>query len=70
MEGRWKALQASGLARVVSGMSQLLEADHIALGTDEMPVNHPRDPEAELSDEELYKKVQQMLERQPARPIQ
>jgi hypothetical protein len=58
------------LARVAQAYAVLLEADRIALGADELPVNHPRDPYSDLSDEQLYAKVQAMLERHPVRSVQ
>lgn len=58
------------LARVAGAYAQLLESDRIALGADELPVNHPRDPYSDLSDEQLYAKVQAMLERHPVKTVQ
>jgi hypothetical protein len=58
------------LARVAGAYAQLLESDRIALGADELPVNHPRDPYPDLSNEQLYAKVQAMLERRPVKSVQ
>jgi phage tail tape-measure protein len=58
------------LARVASAYNQLLESDRIALGADVLPETHSRAPETELSDTELFAKLQEMLTRHPITPIQ
>ena len=58
------------LSRVASAYAQLLESDRICLGADELPVNHPRDPFADLSDEQLFAKLRSTLERHPTKSVQ
>ena len=58
------------LARVASAYAHLLESDRLALGADLLPETHPRVPEAEMSDDELYAKLREMLERHPVTSIQ
>jgi hypothetical protein len=58
------------LARVASAYAQLLSADRVALGADLLPETHPRAPETEMSDDELYAKLREMLERHPVTSIQ
>ena len=63
-------ISVGDLARVASAYAQLLEADRVALGADQLPVNHSRAPEAEMSDTELYEKLRQMLDRHPVSSVQ
>ena len=58
------------LARVASAYAQLLSADRVALGADVLPETHSRAPEAEMSDTELFAKLQEMLKRHPVTSIQ
>ena len=60
----------SDLARCATAYTQLLESDRICLGADELPVNHPRDPFADLSDEELFARLRSTLERHPPKSVQ
>jgi hypothetical protein len=63
-------ISAGDLARIAQAYAVLLESDRVALGADELPVNHPRDPYSDLSDEQIYAKVQAMLERHPVKSVQ
>lgn len=59
------------LARVAGAYAQLLESDRLARwGADELPLHHPREAFADVSDEELYAKVADMLERHPVNSVQ
>jgi hypothetical protein len=58
------------LARVAAAYNQMLESDRIALGADVLPENSARQPEAEMSDMELFAKLQEMLKRHPVSTVQ
>ncbi len=63
-------ISASDLARIAQAYAVLLESDRVALGADELPANHPRDPFADLSDEQLFARLRTTLERHPTKSVQ
>jgi hypothetical protein len=63
-------ISAGDLARIAHAYAVLLEGDRVALGADELPVNHPRDPFADLSDDQLFARLRSTLERHPAKTVQ
>jgi len=63
-------ISVGDLARVAAAYAQLLESDRVALGADELSVNHPRDPFTDLSDEQLFARLRSTLERHPTKTLQ
>jgi microsomal dipeptidase-like Zn-dependent dipeptidase len=70
-EGRRREkVTLSDVARAAGVFCQLFAADRVALGADQLPLQHPREPESEFDDQELYRKLEEMLKRHPISAVQ